>query len=202
MPQQDPRNCKTEALLQSAFIELISETCFSSITVEDIAARAKVNRATFYRHFQDKYNLAERIFDGAIQQMSTALADIDEIYYSLAVNPARLETPKAVVLFFERIRENPRLYRAILGCTYIPGFKARLQYSIEKYLRERISAANTALMSRLESTSQSIPFEVNLALVSSFFLECINWWLESDLRYSPEEVATWMRSFMFAGCLE
>jgi AcrR family transcriptional regulator len=39
-------------------IELAAERGFDAITVGDIARRAGVNRATFYRHYQDKYDLA------------------------------------------------------------------------------------------------------------------------------------------------
>lgn len=35
------------------------ERRFDEITVQDIAERAGVNRATFYAHFQDKYDLLE-----------------------------------------------------------------------------------------------------------------------------------------------
>jgi AcrR family transcriptional regulator len=45
-------------LLQEALIELAAERGFDAIAVGDIARRAGVNRATFYRHYQDKYDLA------------------------------------------------------------------------------------------------------------------------------------------------
>jgi AcrR family transcriptional regulator len=53
----DPRVKRTRQLLQQALNSLIQEQEFQSITVLDIAARAEVNRATFYAHFEDKYAL-------------------------------------------------------------------------------------------------------------------------------------------------
>ena len=55
----DPRVKRTRQLLQSALMELIREKSVDSITVQDIAARAEVNRATFYAHFEDKYALLD-----------------------------------------------------------------------------------------------------------------------------------------------
>jgi len=55
----DPRVKRTRQLLQDALIELMSEKSFQSITVQDIAERATVNRVTFYAHFQDKFALLE-----------------------------------------------------------------------------------------------------------------------------------------------
>ncbi|MEP7292336.1 MAG: TetR family transcriptional regulator [Chloroflexota bacterium] len=50
----DPRVKRTRQLLQRALIELLQEKPFESVTVQEIAARAEVNRATFYAHFEDK----------------------------------------------------------------------------------------------------------------------------------------------------
>lgn len=53
----DPRVKRTRLLLTTALRELAAEKPFDSITVQDIATRAEVNRATFYAHFDDKYAL-------------------------------------------------------------------------------------------------------------------------------------------------
>jgi AcrR family transcriptional regulator len=53
----DLRVRRTRHLLQQAFMELMAEKDFQTITVQDIADRAMVNRATFYDHFVDKYAL-------------------------------------------------------------------------------------------------------------------------------------------------
>jgi AcrR family transcriptional regulator len=55
----DLRVRRTRHLLQQAFMELMAEKSFQAITVQDIAERAMVNRATFYDHFVDKYALLE-----------------------------------------------------------------------------------------------------------------------------------------------
>jgi AcrR family transcriptional regulator len=53
----DPRVKRTRQLLQNALIELAQEKPLDKISVQDIAARAEVNRATFYAHFEDKHAL-------------------------------------------------------------------------------------------------------------------------------------------------
>lgn len=50
---------RTRQLLQDAFTSLIKEKDFESITVRDITTKATVNRATFYAHFADKYEILE-----------------------------------------------------------------------------------------------------------------------------------------------
>src|SRR5512140_3294271 len=55
----DPRVKRTRALLESAFMDLLQARGFQDLTVQDIAERAGVNRATFYAHFADKYALLD-----------------------------------------------------------------------------------------------------------------------------------------------
>jgi AcrR family transcriptional regulator len=59
--EQDPRVKRTRQLLQQAFATLLSEKPFEAISVQDITERATVNRATFYAHYQDKFDLADRM---------------------------------------------------------------------------------------------------------------------------------------------
>jgi AcrR family transcriptional regulator len=55
----DPRVRRTRQLIVDAFMALLSEKGFSSLSVQDITARAQINRATFYAHFADKYTLLD-----------------------------------------------------------------------------------------------------------------------------------------------
>ena len=49
---QDTRARFTRKLLQDTLLALLAEKRFEVITVGEIAERAMVNRATFYRHYQ------------------------------------------------------------------------------------------------------------------------------------------------------
>ncbi len=64
----DPRVKRTHQLLQQALLELMQAKRFASITVHDIAERARLNRATFYAHFEDKYHLLDALIREQFQQ--------------------------------------------------------------------------------------------------------------------------------------
>jgi AcrR family transcriptional regulator len=55
----DPRVKRTRQMLDQAFMELLAEKGFDAISVQDVTARAGLNRATFYAHFQDKFALLD-----------------------------------------------------------------------------------------------------------------------------------------------
>jgi AcrR family transcriptional regulator len=47
----------------------MAEKPFEEITIQDITARATVNRATFYAHFADKYALVDDVIRDGFAQM-------------------------------------------------------------------------------------------------------------------------------------
>lgn len=53
----DPRVERTRTALVDTFIALSIKRRLTSIFVKDVAAKTKVNRATFYAHFPDKTSL-------------------------------------------------------------------------------------------------------------------------------------------------
>src|SRR5437588_10655637 len=68
----DPRVKRTRRLLMQAFTELAAEKDIRAITVQDIAGRATLNRATFYAHFRDKDALLDAAFRERTREMLSA----------------------------------------------------------------------------------------------------------------------------------
>lgn len=54
--RKDLRVYKTKKSLCDAFLDLMREKTFDAITVQELCDRALVRRATFYKHFVDKYD--------------------------------------------------------------------------------------------------------------------------------------------------
>lgn len=55
----DPRVKRTRQMIYQAFMDLVKEKGFQTISVQDVTERAGINRATFYAHFPDKYALLD-----------------------------------------------------------------------------------------------------------------------------------------------
>jgi AcrR family transcriptional regulator len=68
----DPRIRRTRQMLRDALFSLLGEKSFEAISIQDIAERSTVNRATFYDHYADKSALVEDViverFDGLLCQ--------------------------------------------------------------------------------------------------------------------------------------
>ena len=60
MIKQDLRVTKTLKQIDSAFFNLLKNTPFNKIKVEQICREALINRSTFYTYYQDKFDLLDK----------------------------------------------------------------------------------------------------------------------------------------------
>ena len=65
----DPRAVRTRKLIIDAFNQLIATKNFDQISVKDITEIATINRATFYTHFVDKYELLDVVLTERIKDI-------------------------------------------------------------------------------------------------------------------------------------
>lgn len=65
--KKNSRVIRSRTQIIDAFVLLSGKKPFSSITVKDITTEARINRATFYNHFLDKYDLLEQVVSEALR---------------------------------------------------------------------------------------------------------------------------------------
>ena len=79
----DKRVIRTRKLLSEAFFELMNERQFQQITVHEITDRAMINRATFYDHFADKYELFDYCIKMMFQEhLEKTISDTNRLTYN------------------------------------------------------------------------------------------------------------------------
>lgn len=71
----DLRVVKTHKAIREAFIMLLSEQDYNDIAIQAILDRAKVNRATFYKYYSGKSDLAGQMIDDFKQEVSQLFQD-------------------------------------------------------------------------------------------------------------------------------
>jgi AcrR family transcriptional regulator len=185
-PASNLRVRRTRKLLREALIGLVEERGFEALTVGELTERAMVSRAAFYRHYQDKYDLVERIFQEAMSALFAAIGELG------------LEHPtESWVAFFEHIAEYDRLYRALLGSKGSPWFARKMRAALADLIQARghlLHGSNLSDRPLPTLSSGLVP-----DLVSTLFVEAITWWLEHDRPYTPKEIAT--RTALLAAAL-
>jgi len=185
-PTSNIRVRRMQKLLREALIALIEERGFEALTVGELASRALMSRAAFYRNYQDKYDLVEQIFAEAMQALQQAVGDLGQEH------PAEIW-----VTFFEHIAEYAQLYRALLGQKGSPWFVRKMRASLVELIKERGQLPHGPNSSSRPVHTFSDEFVPDI--VSTLFVEAITWWLEQDRPCTPREMAT--RTSLLASAL-
>jgi AcrR family transcriptional regulator len=171
----DLRVKRSQKLIREALIDLIEERGFDALSVREITERAMVSRATFYRLYQDKFDLVENIYSDAIQ----ALYD--------SVSESGLEHPPQIwTRFFDHITEYDRLYCALLGPKGSPWFVLKMRSSLAKLVEEY--EQNPHFLPKAQAR-EPLLIDYVRDMIATMMVETITWWLEKDRPYSSKEMA-------------
>jgi AcrR family transcriptional regulator len=181
----DPRVKRTRELIVRAFNELVAERGHTGLTVQEIAERATINRATFYAHFRDQYELLDYFISEAFRE---------ELGRRLPEKPGLDEnTLKALVLaaceFLAKLetscRRSDRQFR--------PLIEAQVQGELYKLLLGWIEASPEKVNGR------SVAPEVTASVVSWAIFGAALDWSRNGAAPSSEEVADQVLSVIGEG---
>ncbi|WP_030326174.1 TetR/AcrR family transcriptional regulator [Streptomyces sp. NRRL B-3229] len=72
----DPRSWRTERALRRALVDLAAESGSAAVTAKELAGRAGIGRATFYRHHESVQAFVDSLRAGLIAELRSAFLDI------------------------------------------------------------------------------------------------------------------------------
>ena len=170
----DLRVQKTHAALITAFLSLLERKRFEDITVNELCDQALVRRATFYKHFADKYDffafMVREIQQGFLARNSSAITGLD--YYLYVIGS-----------LFEFLEENQKLVRSVFKSSAFPILLDILSEEIYRdaltHLKED-QRAGIALTSRPEILARGF---------SGALIAIARWWVTEDTHLSRQEIA-------------
>lgn len=124
--RKDLRYNRTDRLLQEALLELLKVKPVEKITIKDLTDRAAINRCTFYHHYQDIYDLLERIEDEIMDHVL-------EMMRGFHPNGEEEVSRKYFECFCQYIYEN-RIVYSVLTSSREGRFVRRLLRMIAEYM--------------------------------------------------------------------
>ena len=175
LQERDRRIRRTQLLIRDAFMALLIERGFDKVTVQSIAERANINRATFYRHYRDKFDLAE-------QFTKILFADVTA---QLESDTNRNSTERWQILF-EHVAQYALFYRTMLGRGGIPGFADLVRATVE----EQLTAQLPQMGFSVERLQMPLPLPIRYLAAAQMGL--IQWWLENEMPFSPAQAADYL----------
>ena len=152
---------RTDRAIQSALLSLLGKKPFEKITVQDILDETPVSRATFYKHFHDKFEIVERIQDEILHthtELRNALSQATPDQYPALVERFSLRYREISQLLMKVQTERVNLPMALVE-------EARNYYlgitdSPTRELEARIyAAATTSMMVALLDEKEDYPLD-------------------------------------------
>lgn len=162
----DRRVKKSRAAIYQAFISLLHQKSYESITVQEIIDLADVGRSTFYAHFDTKEALLEEVCQDLFQHTFLERDDGKDLF-------------EATAHIFKHFQKNQDKIATLLLSKNI-YFTNRLKIELENYLFPMIQEQLLQKKSQLPE-----PFLRNY--VTSTFVDTVSWWLQQK-KTLPETV--------------
>lgn len=129
MDRHESKYFNTAIRMDDALLALLKRKDFEYITVKDVCEEAKVNRSTFYLHYENTTDVLEEVLFNLSSSFAKRFESIGAA--SLDIPRASLEDlylirDKFLVPYLEFIRENKKAYKAIRGNPSL--FRAKSTY--------------------------------------------------------------------------
>ncbi|MGG6313684.1 TetR/AcrR family transcriptional regulator [Paenibacillus macerans] len=165
----DPRVIRSKRMFKEALISLLQENAdHHKVTVQSLADRAELNRATFYLHYRDVEDLLEQLTNEVLDELARRIHPLSEI------GPSKENLP--LVSFLEHIYEHAPLFQVMLE---------------NKEFRHRLFAILTDIVSiRRERRKPAEPAkQVPIQIIAASSLGIVTWWIQEGTPYSPSYLA-------------
>ena len=178
------KNEETLFLFAKAIKSLIKKQPLDKITVTDIVSTAGKTRQTFYRHFQDKYDLLEYCVKNIEQELTekintTQYSNSKEFYTNL------------VMSLLEYISENKKMFKSVL--------KNNFDNSVNKIFMNTCINYITDMLEK--EKDQGIYHKTKIPIIAQFYagavISTIVWWIKNDESLDKKELCNSIISLIF-----
>jgi AcrR family transcriptional regulator len=180
----DLRIQKTHFLLHRAFTELMEEQGFEAFTVGQLCERAMIRRATFYKHFADKYEYfsfyMKEIFGSFHSRLMPGMEAQD-------VNAYALHMCRELIHF---VKEHERFVRKAMEASVAPTTLTILLEVLHSDIQHALRNAGRTGLSDTQLEGQALFFTGGV-------LSILYRYLQSSAPIDEEEFMSIVSGFLF-----
>ncbi len=165
----DRRVKYTKMVLKESFIKLLEQKDISQISIKEICAVADINRATFYSHYNDQYDLLRKIED-------ELLNNINEHILAFGQKNSEINAVLLAEKTFEYIKENAKLCKLLLS--------ERGDFSFQKKIMMLVyDIIISELTDNTKITKEDAEYIYSFTITGCVGI--VQKWLDDDLKKSP-----------------
>jgi AcrR family transcriptional regulator len=185
--KNDRRVSRTRRSLREALMVVILEKGYDAVTIEDITSQADVGRTTFYLHYRDKEELLQESINEVVDDLFAQVSQKPLAEWDQPGEVLGEKTLFPILLVFHHAAENANLYRVVL--------RGEGTSKTQNHIRSITAGAVTEFL-RLMAERDGLAFHpvVPVEVFSNYFagslLGVLTWWLETDMLYPAEKMAS------------
>lgn len=178
---EDRRVRKTKKAMNDALAQLLAEKPLNNISVREISEIADINRGTFYLHYRDVYDMAEKLRDEIFEKFN-------EIVESHEPNANSEELFPLLVELFNLLADNAELSKVLISKNGDAAFVDKLK----QVIREKCFV-NVQKNFAYEDDDQ---FNYFYYYIVSGCIGIFSAWLNGGMKETPKEMAEFTKSLI------
>lgn len=157
---------RTYTLLRVALFEQLASAPFERITLTDLCSASLVPRSTFYRYFEDKYDLLQFCLLTLVEELGLT----DDVIFMRSSESLR----SFLHILIDHINENLRIYQKIYAANKDGELMSIIQSGLKRILSEKLREAER------NGRSPKIAYPIFSTLLSDFYFSIIQCYLELE----------------------
>lgn len=166
MTSQDRRITKTRKAIYTAFLQLLNQEDYESITVQEIIDLANVGRSTFYSHYESKELLLDEL--------------CRYLFHHLFEREENISTETYLSHIFSHFKKNQDHITSLLFSKN-DYFLRQLQKELEHHVYPMVAKD-------LQVSYPKLPASYLKHFVVTNFIETLTWWLKKGKSYTEDQV--------------
>ncbi|WP_144553157.1 TetR/AcrR family transcriptional regulator [Bacillus sp. X1(2014)] len=167
--KEDPRTMRSKEMFKNAVFSLLSEnSSISNLTVQKVAAKAGLNRTTFYLHYQDIQDLLTQITNEILNELSDKF---DPLIHA------------------KDLSEKQQLTQ-LLDYLYIHRNYLLILFNMNQFEEELFLLLKKVVGTRRKKIKEDLPADyVAIDIKTASLVGIIMWWVKKGLHFSSDYIA-------------
>lgn len=164
----DARIKYTKFAIRNSFLELLRKFPVEKITVTEICRIAEINRATFYRYYENQYDLLSALENEMFDEIKTSSLEYKN------------DIDKLTEIIFTKFVEQKEVWTLLLSNHADLGFQNKIYSFFDEHF------------AKTENSKES---ELRYRFLLYGYSGIFNYWVKNGMKETPNDMAGYMAKF-------
>ena len=178
---EDNRVRYTKRIIKEKFLELLENKSINKITVTELCLNCEINRATFYRYYDDVHDLMNKLERKFAAELKEAITESKDDYTISGFTEEILEV----------ILKNKDLSRILFS-----------KRTGKEFLQDILVIAHNKCLDKWKQSEKDVPenqIQYLCTFISNGTIGILDDWIQKDFQEPPKEIADLIENISYFG---